>query len=172
MISTLRRAWPALLAAMLVAPSAGAAERLSLPGLDGAMHTLANWQGRTVLLNFWATWCDPCIAEVAHLVALENRYRPRGLSIVSVGIDEPAKLRNVVRTLAINYPVLVAEPERSRALLEAWGDKKGVIPFLVLIDKQGRIVATRRGPIGREELDDLVAPLLSSGAATDQATLP
>lgn len=170
-MSTLARrlAGSLLMVAALVAPAGAAtvgepavvaAERLSLPGLDGVKHTLAHWQGRAILLSFWATWCEPCIAEIPRLAALEERYRARGLSIVSVGIDEPAKLRNVVRTLDINYPVLVADPDRARPLLDAWGDKSGVIPFLVFIDRHGRVTATHRGPIDPDDLEDLIRPLL------------
>lgn len=165
-----RFAW-LLLAAVLGAPATVlgdtatiAAGRLSLPGLDGVTRDMAHWRGRGVVLSFWATWCDPCIAEIPHLVALEERYRDRGISIVSVGIDEPGRLRNVARTLAINYPVLVADPENARPLLEAWGDKNGVIPYLVLIDRHGRVIAARRGPIDKEELDDFVGPLLTGDA--------
>jgi thiol-disulfide isomerase/thioredoxin len=162
-----------LLAAALAAPVAALGDaQLSLPGLDGANHTLADWRGRTVLLDFWAAWCDPCITGIPHLLALEQRYRQRGLSIVSVGIDEPDKLRNVVRTLAIDYPVLLLDPGRAQALLEAWGDKRGVIPYLVLIDRQGRIAATHRGPIEPDELEQMVKPLLAPEAgASARASL-
>jgi thiol-disulfide isomerase/thioredoxin len=154
-----------LLVAALVAPAVALGDaELSLPGLDGVNHTLADWRGRAIVLDFWATWCDPCIAGIPHLVALQQRYRRRGLSVVSVGIDDPAKLRNVVRTLAIDYPVLVADPERVRPLLDAWGDKDGVIPFLVLIDRRGGVIATRRGPIGEDELEELVRPLVAAEA--------
>ncbi len=157
---------PLLLIAALVAPTASAAaERLSLPDLDGANHTLAEWKGRAVLLNFWASWCAPCIAEVPYLRALGERYRERGLSIVSIGIDEPLKLRNVARTLAIDYPVLVADPDNARPLLDAWGNRRGVIPYLVLIDSDGHVTATHRGPIDKDSLDELVRPALAAEAS-------
>lgn len=160
MKSVLRRL--VLLAAVLAVPvvALGDAE-LSLPGLDGANHKLTDWRGRALVLDFWATWCDPCIAGIPHLMALERRYRQRGLSIVSVGIDDPAKLRNVVRTLGIDYPVLVADPDHARPLLDAWSDKHGVVPYLVFIDRQGRVTATHRGPIGEDELEELVRPLVA-----------
>jgi peroxiredoxin len=157
--TALRRCAGLLLA--VAAIGAGAAP-LSLPDLDGAGHTLADWRGRVVLLAFWASWCEPCIAEIPHLVALDARQRAHGLSIVGVGLDAPDKLRNVVRTLSVGYPVLVADPDDARPLLEAWGDKSGVIPYLVLIDRQGRVVATHRGPIDKDELDEFVEPHLSA----------
>jgi peroxiredoxin len=99
---------------------------------------------------------------VPHLRELGERYRERGLSIVSVGIDEPLKLRNVARTLAIDYPILVADPENARSLLDTWGNRRGVIPYLVLIDRDGRVTATHRGPIDKDSLDELVRPALTA----------
>jgi len=144
-----------LLLAALQAPLGAAAEPLALPGLDGVTRSLASWRGRAVLLSFWATWCEPCIAEVPHLVKLQAHYGERGLTVVSVGVD-------VVRTLDINYPVLVEDPDRARPLLAAWGDKSGVIPYLVLLDRQGRVTATHRGPIDADELEEMVKPLLAA----------
>jgi len=156
-----RLARPLLIAVVVLGgPACAAAEQLSLPGLDGGSYTLAHWRGRAIVLNFWASWCEPCIAEIPHLVALQKRYRERGLSVVGVGIDDPAKLRNVARTLEINYPVLVANQDRARALLKSWGDKAGVVPYLVLLDGNGQVSATHLGPIDQDGLDEFVEPLM------------
>ncbi len=98
--------------AMLAAlPAANAGEpavpAFKLPGMDGKQHELAEWRNKVVLLNFWASWCSPCQTEIRDLVAFQTQYAAQGLQIVGIGLDDEKKLRNVQRSLGINYPVLV-----------------------------------------------------------------
>jgi peroxiredoxin len=133
---------------------------MHLPGLDGAQHSLADWQGKVIVLNFWAAWCAPCQAEIRVFVDYQRQYANRGLQIVGVGIDAERQLRNVQRTLEINYPVLVADPAHHGGLMQTWGNSSGVIPYTVVIDRNGRVAYTRRGPVDRDDLDEHILPLL------------
>jgi peroxiredoxin len=138
----------------------GEMKSLSLMGLDGVKHTLAEWQGKVIMINFWATWCSPCLYEIRDFVAYQEQYKDHGLQIVGIGLDEEAKLRNVQRTLEINYPVLIAEPADNGGLMERWGNSSGVVPYTVVIDRDGRIKYAQHGLVGREEFEENVLPLL------------
>jgi peroxiredoxin len=133
---------------------------LSLTGLDGVKHSLADWHGKVIIINFWATWCSPCLYEIRDFVAYQEQYKARGLQIIGVGLDEEKKLRNVQRTLEINYPVLVADPVDNSGLMERWGNSSGVVPYTVVIDRDGRVTYTLRGLMNREVFDEYVLPLL------------
>lgn len=138
-------------------------EQFSLHGLDGVVHTLADWKGKVIMLNFWATWCAPCQAEITDFIAFQEEYRAQGLQVIGLGLDAEQKLRNVQRTLEINYPILVADPERNTLLMSQWGNSSGIIPYTIVIDRDGRITYTHRGPLHRDTFDENVLPLLGKG---------
>jgi peroxiredoxin len=133
---------------------------LSLTGLDGVKHRLADWNGKVIVLNFWATWCSPCLYEIRDFVVYQEQYKARGLQIIGLGLDDEKKLRNVQRTLEINYPVLVADPVDNGGLMKLWGNSSGVVPYTVVIDRDGRMTYAHRGPMNRDVFDEYVLPLL------------
>jgi peroxiredoxin len=135
---------------------------LSYPDLSGQQHNLRQWKGHVLMLNFWASWCAPCQAEIKHLIGYQRRFGAQGLQIVGLGLDDPRKLKNVQRTLGINYPILSAEAKESRNILNAWGNKAGLIPYTVIFDSQGQVVQAHRGIIDDQLFESLVKPLLSA----------
>lgn len=135
---------------------------LLLDDLDGGQRNLYDWRGKVIVLNFWASWCGPCQSEIPHLVRYQQDYQGAGLQVIGVALDETRKVRNVVRTLRINYPVLVADPEKDQSLLRLWGDAQQVLPYSVVIGRDGHIHFTQVGIMDEETFDDYVLPLLRS----------
>lgn len=135
-------------------------EKLLLKGLDGDRHSLEEWRGKVIVLNFWATWCSPCLYEIPDFVAYQEKYRIRGLQIIGVGLDEEKKLRNVQRTLGINYPILFADPKSDSGLMALWGNSSGIVPYSVVIDRDGRIAYTHHGLMNLDTFTESVLPLL------------
>lgn len=131
-----------------------------LPGLDGQSHSLSDWKGKVILLNFWASWCAPCQAEIKDFVRYQDQYGERGLQIVSLGLDEARKLGNVQRTLGINYPVLVADPVNDAGILDDWGNAKQIVPYTVVIGRDGRLNYIHRGQLDDNSFREFVLPLL------------
>ncbi len=132
----------------------------SYKGLDGEMHSLTEWNGKVVMLNFWASWCSPCLNEIKEFVHYQEQYGKRGLQIIGLGLDEARKLKNVARTLGINYPVLVAEPGSNRKLLAKWGNSSGLIPYTVFFDKSGKLSGSHKGVIDDQTFEQKILPLL------------
>jgi len=161
--------WAALVAVLFTtsgwAAAGPAAPPLSLPDLDGANHRLEEWRGSVLVVNFWASWCPPCIHEIPDLVRFQSRYADQGLVVVGVGVDAVRPLGNVRRSLGINYPVLVLDEADSPALLAEWGNHDGFIPYTVVVDRDGRVHYTHRGVLDGETFDAVVLPLLKAPTA-------
>ena len=122
---------------------ARAAPVLELPDLGGAMHRLADWRGQVILLNFWASWCQHCVAEMPGIQRLEEGMRGRGFVVVGVNVAEARRrATRSVEQLGIGFPVLLdAEGET----FHAWGGK--ALPTSALIDRQGRLRYVGLGPL-------------------------
>jgi len=116
----------------------------------------ADWKGKAVLLNFWATWCPPCREEIPSLIALQKKYQGR-LVIVGVSEDEdpPSEVEKFVQKVGINYPVVMSSPE----LLGKWGGVEA-LPTTFLISSQGRVMWKHRGLHSLAEYDLDVQALL------------
>jgi thiol-disulfide isomerase/thioredoxin len=138
---------------------------LVLKDLRGQERRLYDWHGRVILLNFWATWCGPCQVEVPHLIDYQTRYAPRGLQVVSVGLDEARKLKNFVRSTGINYPVLVTSSGKGASLMREWGNRQSVLPYTVVIDRDGHLVFMRQGIFDDEAFRAYVLPRLDPANA-------
>jgi thiol-disulfide isomerase/thioredoxin len=134
-----------------------AAPSFSLKDLNGKSVRLEQYLGKVVLLNFWATWCPPCRAEMPELVRLQEEHRDRGLQII--GVAYPGKRRavvtKVVKRLNLNYPILFG----TKSMVGRY-DVLEILPVTVIIDRKGRVHGRILGMLERDEFDSKVKPLL------------
>ncbi len=133
----------------------------SLPDDTGRLRAIQSWDGRIVLINFWASWCEPCRREIPMLNALQHEYGPRGLQIIGVAIDDPEQVHAFTQELPLDYPILIGALT-DMDLIRAYGDTQGGIPYTVLYDRQGRIRYTHMGELRKADLLMHLRPLLGS----------
>lgn len=145
---------------------------LSLKDLTGAQQTLAGLKGRVVVLNFWATWCEPCKKEMPDLSAIQNDYAALGVQVVGAAGDEAAdgaKVLSFIREYKINFPVWVGATTDD---MKRFGLGE-VLPATVIVDKDGKIVWREIGIINpvelRKELDKLLLPKVTEAAKVAKA---
>jgi thiol-disulfide isomerase/thioredoxin len=135
---------------------------LEFRDLDGQAHKLSEWDGKLLLLNFWATWCTPCLKEIPLLIETQREHGPHGLQIVGIAMDDAEMVRAFAKRLQMNYPIMVGQADIADAM-DALGDQLGAFPFSVLIARDGRILDRRSGDLSREEIREWLDAHLHEG---------
>jgi peroxiredoxin len=126
---------------------------LTLIDMEGKPRRLSEFHARRVLLNFWATWCAPCLKEMPALAEAQAKFGEKELIVVGIAMDDPERIRPFLAAHPVSYPILVGQMESPSTSLQ-FGDEAQVLPFSVLLDTDGRILTTQRGPLPLETLDD------------------
>jgi peroxiredoxin len=132
---------------------------ISLPDTKGQEQPLAQWKGKVVVVNFWATWCVPCREEMPEFVRAQQELGGRGVQFVGIAIDQPDKIDAFAAELHLNYPALVGgygAIELSKAL----GNRLGALPFTVIVDRAGRVAHTQLGVLKEANLRSILVQLL------------
>ena len=145
-------------ASVTPAQSLSTAPEIKLKDLRGRPLKVSDYRGKILLINFWATWCIPCRAEIPDLLRLQRQYRHRGLRVIGVAYPPQtrAEVRRFVRRLRINYPIALGT-EATKALF----DNSGVLPVTVVIDRDGMVREVIKGVLYHDEFDERIKPLLN-----------
>ena len=139
------------------APHSQAAD-FSVQDLNGKPLDLSGYRGKVVLLNFWATWCTPCRAEIPNFVQFQDSYGPQGFQIVGLSMDDDAKpVREFYQQFKMNYPVGLG----SDKIAQSYGGVLG-LPVTFLIGRDGRIAAKYIGAVQLPTVEQEIKTLLAS----------
>ena len=134
----------------------------TLGSSGGERVSAADFDGSVVLVNFWATWCQPCREEMPMLAELHREHVTDGLTVVGIALDDVAAARGFAAELGIDYPILVGSTD-VMAVVRQYGNVSGVLPYSVLVDREGVIRWTRLGVLEEAKLKREIAGLLGSG---------
>ena len=149
-------------ATSLRADEAGAVGQMApawtLKDPDGKEVSFSQFKGKVVVVDFWATWCQPCIGEIPGYIALQKKYGPAGLAIVGIAYRDfkgPANVKKFAAEQGMNYPVVIGD----EVVADAFGGIEG-IPSTFLIGRDGRILNRKIGAVPHEEYEKLVQQAL------------
>jgi thiol-disulfide isomerase/thioredoxin len=126
---------------------------------EGRRRAVSEWDGKLLVINFWATWCPPCLHEIPMFIALQERYQSRGVQILGIAIDDAGKVRSFADEVGLNYPTLHGQLDAIE-VMTAFGNKSGGLPFTVFVDPSGAIVARHAGVLDEAAASKLLEELL------------
>jgi thiol-disulfide isomerase/thioredoxin len=123
--------------------------------LNGKSQTLSQWSGKLLIINFWASWCAPCLEEMPLFVDAQRKYGDKGLQIIGIAADSAANSSKFAQKLGVNYPVF---PDEAGAIefSKRTGNRFGFLPYTIILTPAGDILPTKLGVFSVEELTALI----------------
>ena len=133
------------------APAATALFAQSFNDAEGRMQPMNQWQGGLLVVNFWATWCAPCIEEMPDLQKVQAEYATRGVTVIGIAIDNAAAVKRFRDEQNVRLPLLIAGAAGTE-LVRQLGNPMGALPYTVLVDRSGHMVRAKLGRVRADEL--------------------
>lgn len=130
--------------------------------LSGKTASLSDYKGKMVIINFWATWCPPCLDEIPDLIKFQSKYGSKGVQVIGVNFMERAdekRLKEFVELHGINYPIVYDDNDKIEKLSNALGGAYG-LPVTKILDRSGKFVGSHVGGLTVEQLVEFVKPML------------
>ncbi len=132
---------------------------MTLPDENGKPQPLNQWQGKTVVLNFWATWCAPCREEMPELSELHTEYQDKNVVVLGIALDETTAIKAFMTETPVSYPLLEAE-DTGGQIAASLGNDKSALPYTVIIKPDGSIANTYFGRISKALLEEALVKIL------------
>ena len=126
---------------------------------QGEEHRFSDWDGKVRIVNFWATWCPPCVHEIPMLVSVQESFHAKGVQFIGVAVDDPDDAFAMAKELGMNYPTM-ADSRRTIDLLHAYGNRASALPFTAFVDSEGSIRDRHTGALTLEQTREKIRALL------------
>ncbi len=124
---------------------------LSFPNPKGESTPMSSVRGKLTVVNFWATWCPPCVEEMPELSRVHAEMSPNGVKVIGLAVDSPSNVREFAEARPVSYPLLITGGSGTE-LAKKLGNAIDALPYTVLIDEKGRVIKQKAGRIREEEL--------------------
>jgi thiol-disulfide isomerase/thioredoxin len=126
---------------------------------DGKLADTEKWRGKVLVVNFWASWCPPCVEEMPTLDQLQQEFKAQNVLFVGIGIDSPSNIREFLEKTPVAYPIVIGGLEGSN-LSKQMGNSQGALPYTIVINAQGKATSSKLGKISEEELRNAIKSAL------------
>ncbi len=132
---------------------------LRLNDADGKPQSFSQWQGKTLVINFWATWCPPCREEMPAFSRLQTKHASNGVKFVGIALDNADNVRTFAKQHPVTYPLIIAETEGGE-ITRQLGNSRMALPYTVVLGPGGETRLVRLGRVSEQELDDLLQTII------------
>ncbi len=126
---------------------------------EGDAKTLNAWQGKILVINFWATWCPPCREEMPEFSQAQDEYGPNGVQFVGIAVDQASNVVDFTKKTPVSYPLLVANPDITGLMAQLGNPQQG-LPFTIILGRDGKPLSAHLGRLSKEDLSKQLKPLL------------
>lgn len=140
-------------------PDTSALLALTLPDTQGVEQPLRQWQGKVLVINFWATWCVPCREEMPEFVRVQRELGPKGVQFVGIAVDQRDKVAEFAKDLELNYPALIGGYD-AVDLAKPLGNRIAALPFTVILSRDGHLAHSQLGPLKPAQLRLILSNLI------------
>lgn len=144
-------AWWRVRPASVADPAVAAFWAMALEAPDGRSVNFSGFRGQPLLVNFWATWCPPCIEELPLLNSFHQRHKDRGWQVLGIAVDQPSAVRKWLERSPLDFPVVLAGLQGTD-LSKSLGNRAGGLPFSVVFGAQGQVLARKLGQVHEADL--------------------
>jgi len=131
----------------------------SFPDLNGTPHSSTEWNGKIIVLNFWATWCPSCLKEIPAFMTLQTQYGEK-VQFVGIALDDLEAVKTFQQKTAVNYPLLISGDWAGFNLAKQLGNLISAIPYTVVVNSAGLVIYRHAGELSARELQAAISPLL------------
>ncbi|MCW9013611.1 MAG: redoxin family protein [Gammaproteobacteria bacterium] len=131
----------------------------ALKDLDGELRNITEWDGKVLLVNFWATWCPPCKKEIPAFMNLQQQYGKDGFQVIGIAIDDEQSVADYSDTIGINYPIMPGEIAAAE-IARRYGNRINALPFTAFVGRDGKIAVTKPGEISQAAAEKIILSLL------------
>ena len=125
----------------------------------GRMQALADWRGKLLVVNFWASWCSPCREEIPGFLRLQQKYRNDGVQFVGIAMENAPEVAAFIERFPISYPILI-DDGKNHELMRQLGNTSLGLPYTIVVDAHGRVMLAHVGLLAEAQLDTRLDTLL------------
>ena len=131
----------------------------SMKDIENKIRNINEWDGKVVLVNFWATWCPPCKKEIPDFMELQQEYKDKGFQVIGIAIDDEDSVKDYADTMGMNYTIIASELEAIE-LSRRFGNRVNALPFSAFIGRDGKIASINTGEISKKNAEKIIKKLL------------
>lgn len=142
-----------------------------LPEPNGQSHFMGDWRGKTLVVNFWAAWCQPCREEMPAFARLQKKYASQGVQFVGIAIDNAKNVADFAERVPVGYPLLVAETEGGE-LMRQLGNVSMGLPYTLVLAPDGSAALVQLGRLSERTLDTFLQNALAPKPAVNSGQVP